>query len=87
MDKEDVVHIHTLKYYSARRKNKTMPFAAPLMDLEIILLSQTENDKYVSLLNLKKKWYKGIHLQNRNRLTDTENKFMVTEGEEGGGIN
>ena len=54
MDKEDVVHIHTLKYYSARRKNKTMPFAAPLMDLEIILLSQTENDKYVSLLNLKK---------------------------------
>ena len=28
--------------------------------------------------NLKKKWYKGIHLQNRNRLTDLENELMVT---------
>ena len=50
-----MVHTHTLKYYSARRKTKTMPFAAPWMDREIILLSQTENDKYVSLLNLKNK--------------------------------
>ena len=28
--------------------------------------------------NLKKKLYKGIHLQNRNRLTDLENELMVT---------
>ena len=26
-----------------------------------------------------KNWYKWTYLQNRNRLTDTENKFMVTE--------
>ena len=32
-----------------------------------------------------KKWYKWIYIQNRNRLIDTENKFMVTKGE--GGIN
>ena len=28
--------------------------------------------------NLKKKLYTGIHLQNRNRLTDLENELMVT---------
>ena len=28
-----------------------------------------------------KKWYKLIYLPNRNRLTDLENKFMVTRGE------
>ena len=27
----------------------------------------------------------GTYLQNRNRLTDIENKFLVTKGEEGGG--
>ena len=38
-----------MKYYSAIKKNKIMPFAATWMDLEIILLSetsQTEQDKY-----------------------------------------
>ena len=29
--------------------------------------------------NLKKK-HKSTHLQNKNRLTDIENKFMVTKG-------
>ena len=33
-------HTHTMKYYSARKQNKTMPFAAPWMDLEIILLTE-----------------------------------------------
>ena len=28
-----------------------------------------------------KKWYKWTYLQNRKRLTDIENKFMVTKGE------
>ena len=31
-----------------------------------------------------KKWYKWIYLQNRNGLTDVENKFVVTKGERGG---
>ena len=26
-----------------------------------------------------KSWYKGTYLQNRNRLTDIENKVMVTK--------
>ena len=38
-----------MEYYSAIKKNKTMPFAATRMDLEMIILSevtQTEKDKY-----------------------------------------
>ena len=42
-------YIYTMKYYSAIKKNKIMPFAAMWMDLEIIILSevsQTQKDKY-----------------------------------------
>ena len=49
MDKEDVVYIYTVEYYSAIKKNEIMPFASTWMDLEIITLSevsQTEKDKY-----------------------------------------
>ena len=41
--------IYTMAYYSAIKKNEIWPFAAPCMDLEIIILSevgQTEKDKY-----------------------------------------
>ena len=58
------------------------------MDLESIELSevsQREKDKYdiTYMWNVKKKkkWYKWIYLQNRNRLTEIENKLMVTKGE------
>ena len=49
MNKEDVVHIYTMEYYSAVKKNEIMTFAAAWMGLEIIILrevSQTEKDKY-----------------------------------------
>ena len=49
MEKEDVVHIYTMEYYSAIKKNEIMPFAATWMDFEMIILSkvsQTEKDKY-----------------------------------------
>ena len=43
---------------SATEKNKTMPFAAILMDLEILIPSkgsQKEKDKYITYMwNLKK---------------------------------
>ena len=63
-----------------------MPFAATWMDLEIIILSkvsQVEKDKYMTLLIC------GILKNNanehyRNRLTDPENKYMVTKGEKEG---
>ena len=37
-------------------------------------------------LNFFKKRYKLTYLQNRNRLIDIENKFMVTKREESGGV-
>ena len=40
VDKEDRVHVYTVEYYSAIKKNETMPFAATWMDLEIIILNE-----------------------------------------------
>ena len=40
MDKEDVVYIYTMKYYSAIKNNEILPFAATWMDPEIIILSE-----------------------------------------------
>ena len=48
MNKEDVVHIYTMEYYSAIKKNKIMPFAETWMDLEIVTeseVSQKEKNK------------------------------------------
>ena len=48
MDKEDVVYVYTMEYYSAIKKNEIMPFVATGMEPEMIILrerSQAENDK------------------------------------------
>ena len=47
--------------------------------------SKSDKERQISydiayMWNLKK-GYKWTYLQNRNRVTDIENKFMVTEGE------
>ena len=42
-------YINTMKYYSATKKNKLMPFAVTWMELETLILSvvsQKEKDKY-----------------------------------------
>ena len=44
-----MLHMYTLEYYSATKKNKVVPFAAMSMQLEILIPSegsQKENDKY-----------------------------------------
>ena len=53
MDKGEVVYIYTVEYYSAIKKNKTIPFAATWTDLEIVIVSevsQTQKDKYHMIL-------------------------------------
>ena len=68
-----------------------MLFAATWMDLGIIIRGQTEKENIekisydiTHMSNLSKKWYTWTYLQNRNRLTDFENKFMVAKGETSG---
>ena len=42
-------YMYTMDYYSAIKKDETMPSAATWMDLEIVILtevSQTEKEKY-----------------------------------------
>ena len=78
-----------MKYYSAIKRNEISPFATTWMVLEVIMLSEisdTEKDKYcvfTYMCNLKNKTNERIY-QNRNELTDTENKLVVTRGERGG---
>ena len=60
------------------------------MYLDIVVLSQVR-ERQISYditytWNLKK-WYVLTYLQNRNRLIDTENKFVVTKGDMRGSIN
>ena len=49
-------YVYTMEYYSAIKKNKTMPFAATWMELETLILSEVskkEKDKYhmISLIS------------------------------------
>ena len=62
-----------------------MPFAATWMDMEIIRLSEVSQRKtniiwYHFYVESRKKSHKWTYLQNRNRLTDLENKLMVMGG-------
>ena len=55
------------------------------MDLDIVLLSQRKTNTlwyylYVKSEKKKKRWYKWTYLQNRNKVTDVENKPMVIRG-------
>ena len=78
-----------MQYYSAIKKNEIMSLAATWMGLEFVILSavsQTEKEKlrYCLYVKSKKKWYKWTYLQNRNKVTDLENKLMVTRAKSEG---
>ena len=84
-------HKHTMEYYSHRKENEISPFAATWLNLKGLMPSEISQrktiivwyhlymqffkcNKQVSMLTKKKK---------KNRLTDTENKPVVTSGREG----
>ena len=43
VDQEDVVHIYTMEYYSAIKRNEIPAFSATWMDVEIIMLSEVSH--------------------------------------------
>ena len=69
MDKEDVVYIWTMEYYSAIKKNEITPFAATWMDLEIIILSEANQEKTNTI----------YHLCVESKKNDTNEFFYKTE--------
>ena len=44
-DKEDIVHIYTMKYYSAIKRNETRTFVEMWMDLEFVTQSEVSQRK------------------------------------------
>jgi len=61
-------------------------YCSTWMDLEMIILSefrQRQISCYCIYAESSKKRYKGTYSQNRNRLIDIENTFLVTKGERG----
>ena len=83
-------YLYTMEYYPAIKKNEIMPFAATY--LEIIILHEVRRRMTYHVISLMcgifKKLDNRTYLQNRNRLTDFENKLMVIKGERlWGGIN
>ena len=40
MDKEGVVHIYIMEYYSAMKNGEILPFVTAWIDLEAIMLSE-----------------------------------------------
>ena len=47
MDKEDVVYIYAMEYYSAIKKNEMLLFATTWMELEGIMLSKISQRQIV----------------------------------------
>ena len=72
---------------SSYKKNKIMPFATTWIQLEILLLNEVRKRKtnsiWYHLYAESKIWHKLTNLQNRNRLTDMENRLVVVKGDGG----
>ena len=75
MDKEDVVHMHNGILLSHKKEWNSN------MDRDYhTKWSKSYEDKYHMIYVESKIWYKWTYLQNRNRLTDIENKYGYQRG-------
>ena len=55
MDKEDVIYIYTMEYYTAIKRNKTGSLVEMWMDLTNVIqreVSQKEKNKYHTLMHI-----------------------------------
>ena len=55
MDKEGVVYVYTMEYYSVIKRYEIMPFAATWLDLEIIILSEVSQRQIWYCLQVESK--------------------------------
>ena len=86
-------YIYTMEYYWAIKKEWNSAICSNMggpRDCHTEW-SKSEKEKQISyniayMWNLEK-WYRRTYLQSRNRVTDVENKRMVTKGSCGGGTN
>ena len=82
---------YIMVYYSVMKNNEIMSFEATWMYLEIYQVKWVWQRQVLYdityMWRLILKIIQWTYLQNRNRLTDKENKLMVTKEERGGGIN
>ena len=79
-------HICTMDYYSATKKNEIMPFAATWMDLEIIILSNSDRERQIPY-DITYTWnlqYDTNELIYKTE-TDSQTERMVAKGEGGRG--
>ena len=71
--KEDVVYLHTIKYYSATKRREILTFVPTWIKLEDIMLSersQIQKDKYcMTLVEFK-----------TVKLMETESRMLVSRG-------
>ena len=76
---------YIIDYYSTIKKNEVMPSAATWMNLEIIILIKVSqrktNTMWYHLYVESKIWHKWTYPQNRNTLTDIQNRLVVVKGE------
>ena len=82
-----------MEYYSAIKKEWNNAICSNMDGLRdyYVKWSKSDRERQISygityMWNLKK-WYKWTYIQNRNRLTDIENKLMVTRRNIRGGGN
>ena len=90
MNKEDLVHIYNGILLSHKKeRNWVICWDVHRSRDCHTEWSKSEREKQISYINAYmwnlKKWYEWTYLQDRNRLTDIENKLMDTKGERGRG--